>query len=263
MIVNMRGVWGILSKVGAVALAFGGTVRAVDNFRCHDSFFTVVIDSALDSRTSAYIEPIRITKARLASNPNDVKVLRELSDMWIEAANSGKIAQVYPGYYGESLIEGPKGDIYRTFSDLANKLSESAEAGVLEGDPNALLDAIRAIEVMSIVRYGSHETMFTSSAYLRRPTKVLKANLNKLTPEAKARLQRVQDPSQREAKTRFLDQVISRQRSNYALRYGIEMTKSDDSTYLTFLSGNGQNVAAAHFYGFDREIGFTDKKKSK
>jgi hypothetical protein len=263
MIVNMRGVWGVLSKVSAIALAFGGTVRAVDNFRCHDSFFTVVVDSTLDARTSAYVEPIRVTKKGLKGHGSDAKVLRELSEMWIDRAKHGQITQVYPGYYGESLIDGPKGDIFRTCSDVANKLSECAEQEALEGDPNALLDAVRSIEVINIIRYGSYETIFTSSAYLRKPTKLLRENLDKLTPEIADRLSNAQNPDERNSKLQALEQVVQRQRNQYALRYGAEMTKEDDSTYVSFLRQRGDQIAAERFFGFDREIGYAVNKKSK
>jgi hypothetical protein len=261
MIVNMRGVWGVLSKASILVLVFGGTVRAVDNFRCHDSFFTVVVDSSLDSRTSAYIEPIRITKAKLKDHNNDVKVLRELSEMWISSSKNGKIAQIYPGYYGESLIDGPKGEIFKTCSNLANKLSEIADQEATIGDPNAYLDAVRAIELVNIIRYGTYETIFTSSAYLRRPTKLLKANIEKLTPEVAARLKSAQNPDDRAIKTKLLEQVANKQRTQYALRYGDQMTKEDDSSYVSFIGKPGQHVAAEHFFGFDREIGYAAVKK--
>ena len=263
MIVNMRGVWGVLSKAGTLALVFGGTVRAVDNFRCHDSFFTVVVDSTLDSRTSDYIEPIKITKAKLKDHKNDLKVVRELSEMWISYSKQGKISQIYPGYYGESLIDGPKGEIFKTCSNLANKLSEFAERESEKGDPDGCLDAVRAIELVNIVRYGSYETMFTSSAYLRRPTKILKANIEKLSPAVVARLKSAQNPNERATKTKLLEQVANKQRSQYTLRYGVQMTKEDDSSYVSFIGKPGQHIAAEHFFGFDREIGYAAVKKGK
>ncbi len=263
MIVNMRGVWGVLSKAGTLALVFGGTVRAVDNFRCHDSFFTVVVDTTLDSRTSDYIEPIKITKAKLKDHNNDVKVVRELSEMWISRSKQGKLAQIYPGYYGESLIDGPKGEIFKTCSNLANKLSEYAEQESVNGDSNAYLDAVRAIELVNIIRYGSYETMFTSSAYLRKPTKILKANIEKLSPAIATRLKSAQNPDERATKTKLLEQVANKQRTQYSLRYGVQMTKEDDCSYVSFLGKPGQHVAAEHFFGFDREIGYAAVKKGK
>jgi len=256
----MRGVWGVLSKIGGTALVFGGTVSAVDNFRCHDSFYTVVVDSKLDSRTDDYVEPIRLTKQALKKTANP-KCIRDLSEMWIKGSKQGKLSQIYPGYYGESLVEGPKADVFRTCTELSTRLSEIADAEVKGGNSNGLEDAVRAIEVVNIIRYGSYETLFTSSAYLRKPTKILKDNLDKISPSITARLQRAENPQERAYKTRLLEEVVRRQRNQYALRYGKEMTKEDDTTYVSYIGKKGGQVAAEHFFGFDREIGYRSKKK--
>ena len=262
MIVNMRGVWVVVSKASAVLLAFGGTVHAVDNFRCHDSFFTVVVDSTLDSRVDAYIEPVRISKAKMKDHDRDAVVLRELSEMWINKAKYGKLSQIFPGYFGESLLEGPKGDVFLTCTSLSNKLSECAdqEAGV--GNPNACLDAVRCLELIDIVRYGSYETMFTSTAYLRKPLKILKSNMAKFTPEVKSRLQKVEDIQGREHKTQLLTQLVDHQKTQYSVRYGKLMAKEDDSSYLTYLKGRRSHIAAEHFFGFDRTVGLSPNKMS-
>lgn len=259
----MRGVWGILTKGCAIALMFGGTVRAVDNIRCHDSFFTVVVDETLDKRTSAYVEPIRFTKAKINATTVSPEVIREVSEMWINSAKHGKIAQIYPGYYGESLIDGPKGDIFRTCSEVAIRLSECAAEEARAGNPDGLVDAVRAIEVINIVRYGSHETLFTTNAYLRKPFKILREHLDKLSPELLARLRKAQNPKEREYKAQLLQQISARQRNQYSLRYGPAMTSQDDSTYIAYIGRKGGNIAAEHFFGFDKEIGDTPQKKAK
>ena len=262
MIVNMRGVWGVLSRVGAIVLAFGGTVGAVDSIRCHDSFFTVVVDSELDSRVQAYVEPVRITKERIKNHGHDVIVLRSIGEMWISQAAHGKLSQIYPGYYGESLIEGPKAAIFSTCMDVSNRLTECSEKEAAAGNPEASLDAVRSIELINIVRFGSYETLFTSGAYLRRPTKLLKPNLKKLTPETLARLEKALDPNVRLAKTELLNQVNKRERNQYAIRYGQAQAREDDLSYASFMNKKGRHIAAEHFYGFDREIGIEELKKS-
>ena len=263
MIVNMRGAWGVLSRVGAIVLAFGGTVGAVDTIRCHDSFFTVVVDSALDARVRSYIEPVRMTKEKIKGHEHDAVVLRSISEMWISQASHGRLSQIYPGYYGESLIEGPKAAIFSTCMDISNKLAECAEKEVAEGKPEASLDAVRCIELINIVRFGSYETLFTSSAYLRRPTKILKSNLANLTPETLVRLENAQDPVARDTKTAQLSQVNLRERNQYAIRYGQAQTREDDLSYVSFMRKKGKHIAAEHFYGFDREIGLSELKKSR
>ena len=263
MIVNMRGVWGVLSRVSAAALLFGGTVHAVETIRCHDSFFTVVVDSSMDSRATAYVNLIRTTKSRLRGHEKDGKVLRELNELWINQSKTGKIAQIYPGYYGESLIEGPKSDIFRTCSDLAIRLTEFSCAKAEAGDPDALLDAIRAIETINIVRFGSYETLFTTSSYLRKPTKLLKLHLDKLPKDLLTRLQKAQDPDERKLKTLQIEQLSKRQRSQYVFRYGAQMAKDDDITYDAFTGKKGRGIAAERFFGFDREIGFASVTKGK
>jgi hypothetical protein len=257
----MRGVWGVLSKVGAIALVFGGTVRAVDNFRLHDSFFTVVVDSTLDSRVNDYVKPIGISKARLKGHDKDIKTLRSLSQMWLDEKQSGRISQIYPGYYGESLIEGPKGDIFSTCTQLSNKLSECADLEIAKGDRNGLSDAVLAIEMINIVRYGSYETLFTSNAYLRRPTTLLKAHWDKVPTELRQRLAKAQDPDERVYRTHLLEQVANHQKVQYSIRYGKEMTREDDNSYTAFLKRKDNSVAAEHFFGFDREIGFSGSKQ--
>ena len=263
MIVNMRGVWVGLFKASAVLLAFGGTVHAVDNFRCHDSFFTVVVDTALDSRVDAYVEPVRISKEKMMVHGDDVAVLRNLSEMWIKQAKQGKISQIYPGYFGESLVEGPKGDIFATCATLSNKLSECAEAEEAVNDPNACLDAVRCIELINIVRYGSYETLFTSTTYLRKPMKLLKSNITKFSPEVKARLQKLEDVQDRERKIQMITQLANHQKTQYTVRYGKQMTKEDDAIYMAYLGRKENHQAAEHFFGFDRKIGLAMSKKSK
>ncbi len=259
----MRGVWVVVSKASAVLLAFGGTVHAVDNFRCHDSFFTVVVDTALDSRTDAYIEPVRISRERMKGHDHDVVVLRELSEMWINKAKQGKISQVFPGYFGESLIEGPKGDIFLTCTALSSKLTECADQEASVGNPDALLDAVRSLELVDIVRFGSYETLFTSTAYIRKPLKILKANMAKFTPDVKSRLQQVENVQERERKTQLFMQLGDHQKAQYSVRYGKQMARDDESTYLSYLSNRKTHVAAEHFFGFDRTSGLIASKKSK
>ena len=233
---------------------FGGTVSAVDNIRCHDSFMTVVVDNALDSRVKDYVEPIKATKRFVRDRTISRETLRRLSDLWIGLARKGKISQVYPGYYGESLIDGPKSDIFMTCTGLANRISEIAEIEDYEQDKNAMSDAIRSIELIDIVRFGSYESLFTASGYLRRPLKTLRPNLDSLSPEERTRLARVQNTKTREYKIQLLEERVHHLRVQYATRYGDDMTKQDDPTYKVFATRTESHLAAEHFYGFDREL---------
>ena len=163
----MRGVWGTLSKCGALVLLFGGTVRAVDNLRCHDQFSTVVVNSSLDARAAEYVEPIRITKPILKNRLASDDSIRQAGDLWLKLADSGKLPQIYPGYYGESLVDGPKSDIFVTISGIANHLSEIAEKENISHDKRAMSDAIRSLALLDIVRFGSYESMLSTSSYNR------------------------------------------------------------------------------------------------
>jgi hypothetical protein len=259
----MRGVWGILSKASAITLVFGGTVHAIGGFRAHDSFFTLVVDSGLDSRVDAYVGLVRDSKKELKGHEHDVVKLRELSERWITQSKQGKITQIYPGYYGESLLDGPKGQIFNTCTSISNKLTECADQEAKEGNPVACLDAVRAIELINVIRYGSYETMFTSMAYLRRPFRLLKANKAMFTPEVTVRLEKAQDVKSRENKTELLTQLVNRQRSQYTVRYGKVMAHEDDSSYVSFLRRKNNQIAAEHFYGFDRDVEISDTKKHK
>ncbi len=244
-------------------LVFGGTVHAIGGIRAHDSFFTVVVDSGLDSRVDAYVGLVRTSKKELKGHEHNVVKLREISEKWITQAKQGKISQIYPGYYGESLLDGPKGQIFNMCTSLSNKLTECADQEAMEGNPAACLDAVRAIEVINIVRYGSYETMFTSTAYLRKPIKILKSNIAMLTPEVTARLEKAQDVKSREGKTELLTQLVNRQKVQYTVRYGKVMASDDDTGYLTFMRRKGNQIAAEHFYGFDRAVEISDAKKGK
>lgn len=241
-------------------MVFGGTVGAVDKFRCHDSFNPVVVESQLDSRVDAYVAIVKKTKRIVKTSQIDPDKLRSLCDLWIKGSKEGRLQQIYPGYCGESLIEGPKGDIFGTCASLANRLSDLAEKEAYAGEPRACEDAIRSIELINIIRFGNYETLFTSGAYLRRPIKILKSNMDKLSPELAAKLEKVQNPRMRDYKTELLTQVAKRQKTQYAARYGEEMAKQDDNGYAFFLNGNPKHIAASHFYGFDREVGLTAKK---
>ena len=252
----MRGVWGFFPKVGALVLVFGGTVRAVDNFRCYDCFQTVVVDAGLDSRVKAYVEPIKATKAALRKHGRDAKTIRGICDMWSKLSRTGKISQIYPGYYGESLVDGPKSDIFTTCAGVANRMSEIAEEEKQTNDPHSVSDAIRSIEMIEIVRFGSYDALFTSAAYMRRPMKVLQANLKTLSKPDRIRLIAIQDQSKREARIRLLGQIVNHLKVQYQARYGKEMTQLDDPSYASYVKRDGHHVAAEHFFGFDREIGF-------
>lgn len=256
MIVLMRGIWALLPKVGAFGLLFGGTVSAVDKFGFHDSFNPVVVDPKLDARTEAYIGVVRMTKRDLKAYRGNPAKLRQTAERWITRANEGKLPQIYPGYFGESMTEGPKGEIFTTCANLANTLSDLAEKESKAGDPNAMLDAVRAVELINIIRYGSFDTLFAGSSYLRRPLKTLKPNLSKLSPATLARLQKTQDINTRDIKIQMLNQVLQHLKTQYVARYGEEMASLDDSGYTHFIGKGGKQVAASHFYGFDREIGF-------
>ncbi len=241
---------------------FGGTVNAVDNVRCHDSFNTVVVDSTLDSRVGAYVGLVAKTKPAVRSKTISPEELRILSEEWIQASKQGRIDQIYPGYLGESLVDGPKSDIFVSCARLATRMSDLAEKEEASGEKNALIDAIRAIELVEIVRFGSYEALFVSAGYVRRPLKTLKPNLERLTQDERNRLLAVQDPVSRKKKTQLLEQVSRKLKTQYALRYGKEMTDQDDPSYGRFLAGKGQNVAAAHFFGFDRDVNVpTERKK--
>lgn len=253
MIVYMRGVWGLLPKVGALVLVFGGTVKAVDQFRCHDSFNPVVVDSQLDCRVDSYVQVVRQTKHVLKHSKLEASKLRELGNTWINGSKEGKLLQIYPGYCGESLVEGPKGDVFATCASLANRISDLAEREAAANDPQAFEDAIRSIELINIIRFGNYETLFTSSSYLRRPIKILKNNIDKLSPTLAAKLDAIQNPKVRDYKTDLLNQVAKRQKTQYAARYGAEMAQQDDNNYAFFLNNNPRHIAASHFYGFDRE----------
>ncbi len=260
MIVYMRGVWGLLPKVGALGFVFVCTVGAVDRIRCHDSFNPIVIDAQLDSRVNAYVPLVKATKEHLKISHNDPRTVRWLAKLWSDAARSGKIQQIYPGYCGESLIDGPKSDIFSSCSSVANRLSEIAEKEEAAHNPLAYEDALTSIELINIVRFGNYETLFTASAYLRRPSKILKRNLSKLTPDLIARLRSSQDPTLRSERTEQLSQVSRRLLVQYTARYGSSMAKQDDINYAFFLGQSGKHVAANHFYGFDKEVGLTASK---
>lgn len=260
MIVYMRGVWGLLPKVGALGIVFVGTVGAVDRIRCHDSFNPIVIDSKLDDRVSAYVPLVKATKEHLKISHNDPRTVRWLANLWVDAARTGKIQQIYPGYCGESLIDGPKSDIFSSCTNVANRLSEIAEQEEKAHDPQAYRDALASIELINIVRFGNYETLFTSSSYLRRPSKILKRNLSKLTPDLIARLQSTQNPELRSDRTEQLSLVSRRLLVQYTARYGTAMAQQDDINYAFFLGKSGKHVAANHFYGFDKEVGLTASK---
>jgi hypothetical protein len=238
-IVFMRGVWGTLSKGGALILLFGGTVGAVDNLKCHDRFSTVIVNTALDARAKNYVQPIRVTKPIIQDRYATGESLRAAGDLWIGLADAGKLPQVYPGYYGESLVDGPKSDIFGIVTGLANRLSDMAENERRLNNKHAMSDAIRAIALIDIVRFGSDESMFSSSAYIRRPLRLLKQGLGILTPEEKLRILKVQDPRLREQKTRQLAEVTRHLRVQYATRYGDELTTQDDPSYGNYEKRDG------------------------
>ncbi|MBS1700697.1 MAG: hypothetical protein JST12_03480 [Armatimonadetes bacterium] len=254
MIVFMRGVFALLPKAGVLVIVFGGTVGAVDSIRCHDSFFPVVIDEKIDARADAYTEIVGETKSAVEHLNTDDAVIRHLAQSWVEGSKSGRLQQIYPGYCGESLIEGPKGDIFNSCASLANRLSELAEHEVEKGNPQANEDAIRALELINIVRFGNFETLFTAGSYLRRPFKVLNRGIGKLSESQKVRLAAVENTQTRDDKTEELSEVARRLKAQYASRYGEEMAKVDDNNYAFFLTSNPKHIAANRFFGFDRKV---------
>lgn len=258
MIVYMRGVWRLLPRVGALVIAFAGTVGAMDKIRCRDQFNPVSVNSDLDTRVNNYIEVVRKTKSTLAPGTNDPKTLRSLAKMWINGSKSGKLQQIYPGYCGESLIEGPKSEIFSSCMSIVTKLAELGSREAAEGNPQGYNDAILAMELTNVVRFGNYETLFSAGNYLRRPLRVVRENVDRLSKNQKLWLERVQNPSIRDQKTNQLAMVAKRLRQQYQARYGEEMAKEDDLNYSFFLNRKS-GVAANHFYGFDRETKLNNK----
>ena len=253
MIVYMRGKWGLLPKAGALALAFGGTVGAVDEFRIRDSFSPVIIDAQLDSRADAYIPIVRQTKKALMPDASNHEQFRKLARVWIHASKSGKIKQIYPGYCGESLLDGPKGEIFSSACNLANRLSEISELEAIKHDPRADEDALLSMELINIVRFGNYETLFSAGSYMRRPIRVLGRHVKSLSPKLLARLAADQNPKVRTYRTELLARIAKHQEVQYAARYGSTMAKQDQNNYGYFLRNSKTHIAANHFYGFDRE----------
>jgi hypothetical protein len=256
----MRGEWGLLPKVGALGLIFAATVGAVGDIRCHDSFNRLVVNSAMDARADQYVGLVRQTKRVFKKHQSDPASLREISDKWIKAAQKGEIMQIYPGYYGDSLVEGSKSDIFITCCTLANRVSELGDKELKVGNPEGRMDAIRSLELLNIVRFGSFETILTSASYARRPVRTLEAHAKELTAEEKRRLAAAQDPSIRRWKTNELLQVLRSQKIQYVARYGEQMAKEDDNSYIALLSGKGKAKAALHFYGYNEKVPLTSSK---
>lgn len=249
-----------MPKVGALGLIFVGTVGAVGDIRCHDSFNRVVVNAAMDARADKYVGLIRQTKRAFNKSTTDHASIRALADKWIESSKKGEILQIYPGYYGDSLVEGSKSDIFVTCCSLANRISEIGDKELKSGNGEGRLDAIRSLELLNIVRFGSFETMITSASYARRPVRTLEAHANQLTKEEKIRLAVAEDPKTRRWKTSELLQVLRSQKIQYIARYGEVMAKEDDNSYIAMLSGKGKSKAASHFYGYDEQVRPVSKK---
>ena len=251
MIVNMRAEWGLLPKVGALVIGFAATAGMVSRIRSHDDFLPLSINSQLDRRASAYISIVKKSKLALQNHETTPDQIRALAQSWVSGAESGKLQAVYPGYCGESLIDGPKGQIFSTCALLVTRLSSMAEAEQATGDPKANDDAILAIATINVVRFGNYETLFTAANYMRRPIKTLESNVSTMTKEQRSRLAKIQKEEDRTEKTKELALVANRLRAQYAARFDEETAKEDDINFN--LGKHSGTVAASRFYGFDRE----------
>lgn len=242
----------MLGGVTVLAFGLGSIARAVE---FDDTFNPLVVNGNNDRMLGYYVRFVREADEALMSS-NSIENCRRVAREWVAATRAGTLKQIYQGYHGQSLLEGPRGQMFRSCFDVSNRLAP-AMSKVKGGNVTAqdLDDSILAMEMVDTVRYAHQEVLFAATTYMARPVRILKDNEHKLTEDQKARIAYVQNEESRRTRLESMLAVQRLLRKQYELRYGAEAVSTDELITVGAIQERSVKTSASHFYGFDKERG--------
>jgi hypothetical protein len=225
----MVGVRGFLYRTGITISLGAVAVGAVDTSMLNDDFNSVRIDVLADQRVDAYIKIVDKTKKVTDRRFVAAKHIRIVAEDWIQGANMGKLLPIMPGYFGENITDGPKGEIVRSCIRLARRLSDLADQEYDSGDYlRSSEDAIRALDLLNIVRFSTPAVYDMTLAFYRKPLQIVNmalAHRPKLGSHMYARLTK---KNRLEEKFKAMKSHDHNIRTQYAVRYGEHMLRQDE-----------------------------------
>lgn len=247
--VGVRGLLPVLGAVTVLGFGLGGAAGAVE---FDDTFNPVVVNGNNDKLLGYYVRYVRKADNALEAKA-PASELRAVAEEWVEAKRSGALKQIYQGFHGQSLLEGPRGQMFQTCFELANTLTPSIQDLQRNGvKPQDLDDAILAMELLDTVRYAHQEVLFATSTYMGRPVRILKDYESMLTPEQKQRIEAIQNEDIRKERLTAMLDVQKQLKRQYELRYGREAMLSDELCSVVSMEKR-TNTSASRFYGFEKE----------
>jgi hypothetical protein len=224
----MVGVRGFLYRAG-IALSIGTvTIGAVDQSVLNDQFNTVQIDGKADERVNVYVPLVGKTQSVVGSRFVPAKNLRILADTWIEGSRVGRLQTIVPGYYGENILDGPKGEIIRACTLLSKRLSTLSQEEYSSGQfTKSAEDAVRSMDVLNIIRFSDQRVYSLTLAFYRKPLLMLNMSLEQ-RPELSEQLRlRLTKTNRFQSQIMAMKQHEQNIQTQYAVRYGQRMLNID------------------------------------
>lgn len=122
-----------------------------------DPYMPVDNTPELEARVSAYIQPVR-NVVSLGNNPPgklNADSVRRISHEWVEAYREGQLKPLTPGYFGESVREGIKGQVFAAKERLILSMIELAHAEAEVGNRGqSLQDLMTAYRLCQIAKFS-------------------------------------------------------------------------------------------------------------
>lgn len=144
------------------------------------------------ARMNQYVPVIRETRPVLARPPSSLLMdghndrIRRTGELWAQAADDRVLGPIHPAFYGDSIREGAKSEIFAARGTLVSYLSTLGRwedaAGNVE---RALNDYLLALRVANVGKFSDLEAVASSNLQQRGPLESLGALVPAMSPAQK------------------------------------------------------------------------------
>lgn len=140
-----------------------------------DPYLPVDNTPELEARISAYVQPVRNVMALGSKGPTELNPdsVRRIASEWIAAHRRGELKPLVPGYFGESVRDGIKGQVFAAKDRLTLGLLALAQQEATTGRPEqACRDYVSAYRLCQIAKFSDFMSVVDAS---RRQCRILDA----------------------------------------------------------------------------------------
>jgi hypothetical protein len=241
----MVGMRGLFYRFSAAAFVFGATVGAVDQSIFKDQFNPVVIDSEIDGRVHAYIKIVPKTDRLLSERYIAAKDLRDCAAEWTEGFEKRTLLPVLPGYHGENMADGPKGQILRTQLNLAKRMHALAVQDGKSGNSiQAIRDELASLTLMRNVRNSINYQVEVIESFMSPSLEHLMVQLQKVKALPLELKSKIVELNTIDSVPSEVLKEMNRIRLQYLARYGTDKIDGDSDWSMKY--GIGSNAQRFH-----------------